>query len=96
MAVGYARLQPDIDPDPCSTIPSAPTPSGVAIFGFRPNGVLVSEAGVPASPKIRAGRIHAEVNTAVNTGVAIANPNDQSATISFYFTDSDGTSSSAG
>jgi len=25
-----------------------------------------------------------------NTGIAIANPNDQSATVSFYFTDADG------
>ncbi len=85
--VAYARLQPD---------PGNTTPSGLAIFGLRQNGALVSEAGVPASPKIRAGRIYAEVNDSVNTGLAIANPNDQSTTVSFYFTDFNGTNSGAG
>src|SRR5262249_23864574 len=68
----------------------AATPSGVALFGFRPNSVLVTEAGVPASPLLQGGRIYAEVGGAVNTGLAIANPNNQAATISFFFTDSNG------
>ena len=41
-------------------------PSGMAIFAFRQNGVLVTEAAVPASPLIQG---------AVRTGLAIANPN---------------------
>ena len=36
---GYARILPNS---------GATTPSGVAIFGFRTNDVLVTEAGVPA------------------------------------------------
>ena len=58
--------------------------------GTVPGGTLISEAGVPASEPVREGRIFAEVNGPVNTGLAIANPNDAPATIDFYFTDTDG------
>jgi hypothetical protein len=81
LTVGYAAIQPNA---------GSAAPSGVAIFGFRQNNILVSEAGVPASQAIRSGRIYAEVNGPVNTGVAIANPNNQPVTISFYFTNSSG------
>ena len=85
--VGYARIQPGS---------GSTTPSGVAIFGFRQGGVLVSEAGVPASGLIQSGRIYAEVAGPVNTGLAIANPNDSAAEISFFFTDSSGVDFGAG
>jgi hypothetical protein len=65
-------------------------PSGVAIFGYRPNGVLVSEAGVPGTVPTLRGRIPADFAGFVNTGVAISNPNNSQATISFFFTDSNG------
>lgn len=80
-AVGYGRIQPNN---------GSTTPAGLAIFGFRQGNVLVSEAGVPASPAIQSGRIYAEINAPVNTGLAIANPNNQTATISFYFTGANG------
>ena len=80
--VGYARVRPDT---------GATTPSGVAIFGFTQDGVLVAEAGVPASLLVISGRIFAEVGAAVSTGLAMANPNGQDAAISFYFTDTAGT-----
>ena len=51
----------------------------------------MSEAGVPASPLVTGGRIYAEVNGPVNTGLAVANPNDVAATITFFFTDLNGT-----
>jgi len=79
--VGYGRIRPDA---------GMTTPTGLAIFGFTQNGVLVSEAGVPAAAPIQQGRIFAEVNGPVNTGLAIANPNDTAATITFYFTDVNG------
>jgi hypothetical protein len=81
LSVGYSRIQPDA---------GSTTPSGVAIFGFRPGGVLVTEAGVPASSLLTSARIYAEVNGPVNTGIAIANPNDEDAGISFHFTNSAG------
>ena len=85
--VGYARIRPD---------EGGTTPSGVAIFGFTQNGVLVTEAGVPTAALVEEGRIFAEVNGPIGTGLAIANPNDDSATISFYFTDISGTDFGSG
>ena len=81
--VGYGRIRADA---------GSTTPSGIAIFQFRDNhGVLISEAGVPAAEPVREGRIFAEVNGPVNTGLAIANPNDVPAIIRFYYTDTSGT-----
>jgi len=79
--VGYARIQPNTGNS---------VPSGLAIFGFRENNVLVTEAGVPATPSIQSGRIYAQISAATNTGLAIANPNTQAAAITFFFTDSNG------
>jgi hypothetical protein len=83
LSVGHARIETT----------SGTTPSGVAIFGYRPAGVLVTEAGVPDSPLITSGRIYGEVSATgvVNTGLAIANPNDQTATVTFTLTDTAGT-----
>jgi hypothetical protein len=81
IAVGYASIQPS---------QFSATPVGLTILGFRQNNVLVTEAGVPASPLIQSGRIYAEVSSSINTGLAIANPNSQPATVSFFFTDSNG------
>lgn len=86
-STGFATIQPDSGNS---------TPSGIAIFGYRVNGILVSEAGVPAAPPLLSGRIYAEVGSTVNTGVAIANPNSTSATVQFHFTDSTGADSGAG
>ena len=81
--VGYGRI---------SAGTGSATPSGIAIFQFRDiQGVLIAEASVPATGLIQEGRIFAEVEGPVNTGLAIANPNDVPATISFYFTDTTGT-----
>ena len=81
LTVGYSRIQASS---------GSTTPAGVAIFGFRQGNVLVTEAGVPASPLITSGRIYAEVNGPVNTGLAIANPNSQTANITFHFTNASG------
>src|SRR5204863_6992936 len=66
------------------------TPQGMAIFGYRPDDILVSEAAVPASAAIVSGRIYAEVGGSVDTGLAIANPNSQAVTLTFYVTDAGG------
>src|SRR6266850_99073 len=79
--VGYASIQPNS---------GSTTPSGLAIFGFRQNNILVTEASVPASALLQSGRIYAEVNGPVNTGLAMANPNAQPATVSFFFTGPNG------
>jgi hypothetical protein len=53
LSVGQATIEP-------ATGNTAP--SGVAIFGFRSGGALVSEAGVPDSPLITSGRTYIEVS----------------------------------
>jgi hypothetical protein len=80
ISVGYARIQTN----------SGSSPSGAAIFSYRSNGVLVSQATVPVSPLVQSGRIYVEVAGAANTGVAFVNPNAQDVAISFYFTDASG------
>src|SRR5207247_4806670 len=65
ISVGYARVQGDA---------GSTTPSGLAIFGFRQNNILVSETAVPASLPLTSGRIYAEAAGAVDTGLAIGNP----------------------
>ncbi len=94
VAVSYATIESGV---PTADAPLSPTaedaatgPTGVAIIGLRTGGVLVTEAGVPAAARIAAGRIYAEIRGAVNTGIAIANPNPQDAVITFNFTDSTG------
>ena len=82
LRTGYGRIRAAED---------STTPSGVAIFQYRDgDGVLISEAGVPAAEPVSGGRIFAEVNGSVTTGLAMANPNDAPATIDFHFTDAEG------
>jgi uncharacterized repeat protein (TIGR01451 family) len=91
LSLGYVRVQES---------PGGVPPSGVAIFGYRSNNVLVSETGVPAVPEITSGRIYVEIsnssNTSLNTGIAIANPNSSPVTISFFFTDTSGNRAGSG
>jgi hypothetical protein len=80
--IGFVKVQPDA---------GASTPAGVALLGFSSGGTLVTETGVPASTLTQSGRVFVEVNGPVNTGVVVANPNDQNVVVSFYFTDGSGT-----
>jgi hypothetical protein len=81
ISTGYARIAP---------VSANFVLDGLAIFGSRENGALVSEASVPASAPITRGRVFAEMSAGVNIGLALANPNTQPAVISFYFTDAAG------
>ena len=72
------------------------TPAGLAIFGSRPDGILVSEATVPAASTVLEGRIFAEIGGAVTTAIALANPNDSPVTVAFFFTDAFGIDSGHG
>ena len=78
--IGYARV----------TGSSGAAPAGLAIFSYRQNGVMVSEAGVPASKLMTQGILYAETNAAVRSGIAIANPNADPAVVSFTFFDESG------
>ncbi|MBI4471931.1 MAG: hypothetical protein HY646_04635 [Acidobacteria bacterium] len=80
IVVGYGRVQPA----------ASTAPNGVAIFSLRENGILITEAGVPATTATIAGRTYAEVNGPINTGVAFVNPNSTAVVISFHFTGENG------
>jgi len=81
VTIGYLRIQTDS---------GAAAPTGAAIIGFRNNGVLVSEAGVPASAPVVSGMIPADIGGPVNTGLAVANPSNEESQISFFFRDTNG------
>jgi hypothetical protein len=80
---GYAALR---------NTDGGPAPAGVSIFGVRRNNVLITEAAVPNSARLDSGRLYAEVGGRVNTGLAMANPSDETARVAFYFTDTNGRS----
>src|SRR5262249_52757745 len=84
VTAGYARISAD---------PGSVTAAGFAIFSLQQNGVVISEASVPAAHAIRSGRILASAGATANTGIAIVNPNSTTANISFYFTDATGQNS---
>ncbi|MFI5175389.1 MAG: M12 family metallo-peptidase [Terriglobia bacterium] len=79
-------------------------PYGTAVFSLSKNGIVVSEAGVPASPPTTGARIFIEsrANVAgksdhensgtinINTGFAMVNQGDGTATITFRLRDSAG------
>lgn len=85
--IGYARLLPNV---------GMSVPAGAAIFGMQANGVLVTEAGVPFAAPVQSGRIFVEVGPSVDTGIALANPGTQSATVSYYLTDNTGRNFASG
>lgn len=76
--VGYAIATADA---------SQSLPAGLLVYGLIQNSVLVSETGVPASPAIRNAALLAEISPGLNGGVAIANPNDRSATVTLALVD---------
>jgi hypothetical protein len=82
LTVGYGRIQ---------AAEGQAVPIGLSIFGFRDLGALVSEMAVPDSRAIAGGRVFAEVGLNVNTGFALVNPNTEATTVSFHFTDVNGT-----
>src|SRR5262249_24078582 len=71
-------------------------PAALAIFSYRFDGYLVSETAVPAAPALNSGRLYAEINGPLKTGLAIANPNNQTATLNFFFTDAAGHNAGSG
>jgi hypothetical protein len=68
----------------------------MVIVANRTNGVLISETTVPASSPLRAGRTYASTVGAVNTGLAISNPNDEPAVLSFFLTTASGSTIAEG
>jgi hypothetical protein len=82
LQVGYGHVQ----------VHSGTAPSGMVIYGNRQPGILVNEVATPATSLMTSGRIPIEVTAdgLVRTGIAIANPHPQDATIDFEFRNTEG------
>ncbi len=91
---GYATL----------TVDSGPIASGVAVFSFEQNGIVASEAGVPASPPTRWARIFVEYRTGVAatggdaagsidvyTGLALVNVGSADTGVTYTLRNAEGT-----
>jgi hypothetical protein len=79
LTIGYDRVQANS---------GSVAPDGVAIYGLRQGGTLITETGVPISKLITAGLLYVEISGAANTGLAIANPNSDDVTITYTVTNS--------
>jgi hypothetical protein len=79
--VGFAQLFPGS---------GSASLAGLAVLSLRQSGITISEASVPATSPVSAGRIYAEVSATVRTGIAMANPQSVDAVVNFYFTDGNG------
>jgi hypothetical protein len=77
-STGFARIQAN---------PGSTAPDGFALFQYRPDGPLVSEATVPTEQLVTNDNFFVEIQGNVNTGIAIANPGPNTAVVSFGFQD---------
>jgi photosystem II stability/assembly factor-like uncharacterized protein len=89
---------------------AGPTPWGTAVFSLRQDGIVVSEAGVPASPPTTMARLFVEYRNDVqavparsdagtvdiNTGIAVVNYGSKLANVSYILSDSHGNSLAVG
>src|SRR5262249_44459941 len=62
----------------------------VAVISLKNGDNVVSETSVPTSTPLLTGRVYVFANGPVNTGLALANDQNQTALVSFYFTDANG------
>src|SRR5262249_24685905 len=74
LTTGYARIQTDS---------TSVAPSGVAVYGLRSGGTLISETGVPVATLVTSGSLYVEVSGSIKTGLAIANPNNDDVKIDY-------------
>src|SRR5437867_9736030 len=81
-----------------AAVDTGATPYGTAVFRLSQNGVVVSEAAVPASPPTRSARVFIDYRTGVPagvgtldiyTGLAIAHRGTSPATITYTLRDRD-------
>jgi hypothetical protein len=74
---------------------------GIAVYSYRPDGIVVSECGVPASPPTTSARIFVDYRTGatipgasgkvnIDTGLALVNRGTGPATINFTLRDLNG------
>lgn len=98
--VGYARIADN----------TGPVPYGTAVFSFKQDGIVVTEASVPASPPTTSARIFIDYRTSaaavpgrsdagkidINTGIAIVNYGTATANVTYTLRDVNGAPLSVG
>jgi len=67
--------------------------NGLGIVDHRQSGAVLTEVGVPAPPFIEIGRMFVDTTESAQTVISIANPNDENASVDFFFTDEAGVTS---
>jgi Zn-dependent metalloprotease len=89
LSVGYAT----------ATVNNGITPYATAVFSIVQNGLVVTEAGIPALPLVQAARVFIDYRTGVslgngtvdiNTGLAMVNPGTSPAMLTFTLRDRSG------
>lgn len=87
------------------TVQFGTVPYGTAVFSLQQNGVVVSEAGVPASPPTQAARIFIDFRSGVaagtgtieiNTGFAVVNRGSDLAHVTYTLRDLNGLTVASG
>jgi hypothetical protein len=66
------------------------TPVGSGVFGYNPEGILVSESGIPATSSTTHARVYVDLSRRHNTGIAVANVQPGAAVITVKAYQSDG------
>jgi hypothetical protein len=93
-----------------TSVQSGGTPYGTAVFSFTQDGVVVSEAAVPASPPTTSARLFVDYGQGVaagpahqatgpvniNTGFAVVNPTGQTAHVTWTLRDRQGQAAGIG
>ncbi len=78
---GWVSLTPD---------PGTATPVGAGVFGCSQNGVLVTEAGIPAAVPMTHARLYIDTSGGHDTGLAIANPGSAKSNLTLTAFQTDG------
>ena len=79
LQVGYATIE----------VQEGAAPAAAALFQFQNDGIVISEAGVPATLPIHRGRIFVDQRN-TSTGLALANPFDSPVEVMLDLRDSQG------
>jgi enterochelin esterase-like enzyme len=79
--VGWVRLTPN---------PSNTTPVGSGLFSYNPGGVLTTESGIPSAFSTTHALVFVDRTENHNTGIAVANVNTTSSSLSIQAFQNDG------
>jgi trimeric autotransporter adhesin len=80
---GWVRVVPDA---------SSMAPVGSGVFSYNPNGVMVSESGIPSSAATTHARVYVDLSGGHDVGLAVANIGNAETSIEIHSYQTDGVS----